>query len=178
MRKKIKIQISAIVVVLVLASCSALNKLTQFHVDYNATFPVPGTLPIGLVNITTPDVNTNSTQVFSNNNTNADLLQSVKLDQLIVTVKSPPGQNLDFVKSVELYLQADGLPEVLLATKYDIPDGLTSLTLDLQNVELKEYLKKDKFRIRSNLTTDKLIGGNVELNGYCRFFVDAKIFGI
>ncbi len=130
-------------------------------------------------NVFTPDITTNSESSFANNNTRKDLIQDVRLKQLTLTITSPSSGNFKFLKSIGLYLSADGLQEIKIAGKENISDNVgNTLDLDIIDIDLKEYIKKDKYKVRLNTVTDELISQDHQIEIYSVFRVDAKILGI
>jgi hypothetical protein len=165
---------------LVVFGCKQLHKFTQFYMDYNASYTYSAGLPINLpVTLNTPDVTTNAEQQFAINDTRKDLIESILVKQLTLSITSPSGQTFAFLKSVEVYIAASGLPEVRVAHKENIPDNIgAQFDLDLDDVELEEYIKADTFKLRVVSTTDQITTSNIEVNIYSKFFVDAKILGL
>lgn len=164
-----------------LGGCKLIDKLTKFDIDYTSSFTIPSTIiPISVLNLFTPDITTNTTQTFSNNNTRADLVESVTLKKLKLTITSPAGKEFDFLKSAIVYISADGLPEVEVARIDDIDDATTGGSIDMQpsGRELKEYLKKDKITLRVSTTTDQVVTESVNVRVDATFYVDAKILGV
>lgn len=160
------------------AGCKALKKLTQFRINQSTEFSIPSTLLVNVpVSLPSPEITTNSAQTFSNNNTNADLIESVKLEEMKLTITAPAGKSFSFLKDIQLYLSAPGLQEVLVAEKLNVTSTTGELLLDVKDLELKEYLKQDKISLRSQVVTDELITQTVEVKADSRFFVDAKILG-
>jgi hypothetical protein len=165
----------------VLPGCKKLDELTKFDQEYNTEVTIPSTLPINVpLSIPVQDVETNTATTFQNNNTNADLVESIKLKSLKLVATSPPGQQFDFAKDIRVYISADGLPEVELANKLNIDDNEVAgeLDLDIIDNELMEYLKQDKINFRVYTITDQLLVGNVQISVQSVFRVDAKILGI
>jgi hypothetical protein len=158
-------------------SCKLIDRLTQFNLSYETDFTIPAFAAINLPFIVnTPDVTTNSELVFANNNTSANRLEEVRLREAHVVVKSPEGRNFNFLKSIEVSINAEGLPQKRVAYKYDhTNDNSTSITLVVDDVELKEYLKKDKFTISSSVVADELLTENVVVTIHTKFFVDARL---
>lgn len=168
-----------VVMVIGLGACKALNKPTQFYVNYNTSYSYPAGLPIDIPVTSTPDITTNVQQQFKNNNSNSDLVQSVKLNQLTLTITPEGRQTFSFLKSVEIFISAPGQPETKVAYKYDIPNTVgESVSLDLNDAELKQYLSTDSFSLRVQSVTDETIRSGITVNLASRFFVDAKILGI
>jgi hypothetical protein len=81
-------------------------------------------------------------------------LESVKLHDARVEVLSAGG-NFDPVGSIEIIIEATGLPAVTLASKDNVPDGLTSSTLDVYTGELKDYLKAKSYKLTIKLFLDE-----------------------
>ncbi len=170
-----------LLVFLTLFGCKMLNKLTQFDVPYTTSFTIPAAPLMGLLSdIYTPDITTNSEQTFSGNNTAANLVQEVTLESLKLTITSPQGKTFDFLKSAEVYIRADGLPEVKVASIDNINDATVGNTLEMipSGGNLKEYLKKDVIKLTIRSTTDKVLSQSVEVRIDAVFMVDAKILGV
>lgn len=167
-----------VVAIAAVQGCNALKKLTQFRVNQSTEFSVPSSLLVNVpVSLPSPDITTNSSQTFSNNNTNADLIESVKLEEMKLTITAPAGKSFSFLKDIQLYLSAPGLQEVLVAEKLNVTSTTGELLLDVKDVELKEYLKKDKLSLRSQVVTDEVLTQSIQVKADSRFFVDAKILG-
>lgn len=160
-------------------SCKKLDKLTQFHLEYNSAVTVPANSIVNLpIDLNTPDITTDYQKKFESNNTSKDMVEEIKLDKMNLTVKAPQGGNLDFLKSIEVYISADGMSEIRVASKLEIPDGLTTLDLDYADNNLKDYVMKESIKLRVKTITDKAITQNQDLNILTRFFVNAKILGV
>lgn len=177
MKRQILISILSL---LILVGCKKLDKLTQFNIDYNSEITIPSGIGINLpFAISTPDMQTNSEASFSENNTRKDLIESVKLTECTLSILSPSGQNFDFIKTIKIYISADGLNEVLVASKVNMANGQgNSITLDLEDQDLQAYIKKDSFKVKSEVVTDEVVSNDITVDIYTRFFVDAKILGL
>lgn len=165
----------------IISSCKLIDKLTQFNVPYSTSFTIPASLIPGILgDIFTPDITTNSEQVFTNNNTKADLVEKVLLKSLKLTITNPSGKKFDFLKSADVYVSADGLAEIKVASISNIDDATVGSSIDMTPTtdDLKEYLKKSKVKIRVSTTTDKIVTENVDVKVDAVFFVDAKILGV
>lgn len=169
-----------LIIVWLITGCKAINKLTQFNLNYESDITYSAGLPLNVpITINTPDVATNSEQEFAINDTRKDLIQSIKLTQLKMAITSPAGKTFSFLKDVRIYISASGLPEVEVANKLGIDNSVGSeLLLHTFGTELQEYIKADKFQLRVASTTDEVVTSQVEVHIYSTFFVDAKILGI
>jgi len=161
-------------------SCKTLDKLTQFNMDYDQSIVIPSSTGVDLpFNIQTPDVESNSESTFAVNDTRKDLIEKIQLTDLTLTLTSPAGADFGFLKSISVFISAEGLSETKIAWKEDIPDNPgTVLTLETTGVDLKEYIKKDKFSLRLNTVTDELITSDHHIDMHSVFFVDAQILGL
>ncbi|HLP21292.1 MAG TPA: hypothetical protein VK174_13360 [Chitinophagales bacterium] len=160
--------------------CKKLDKLTQFNMDYESEIIYSAGLPVNLpVNISTPDMVTNSEEEFALNDTRKNLIESIKLTQLRLNITAPAGKTFSFLKEVRVYVSAPGLPEIEVANKLNIDNASSSeLQLTVFDIELQDYIKADKFSLRVASTTDEILTSQVTVHIYSNFFVDAKIFGI
>ncbi len=168
------------IAVVTITSCKLLNKLTQFYISYNTSYSYPEGLPVNVpANTPTPDIETDIQQKFKNNNTNSDLVQSVKLDKLVLTITPDGKQTFSFLNRVDIYITAPGLAETLVAYKYGIDNAVgNTLDLDVTDAELKQYLTTDSFGLHIKSVTDETISSGITVNVSAKFFVDAKILGI
>lgn len=107
------------------------------------------------------------------------MIDKIALKSIKLSITTPESGNFDFLKSIEVYLKADGLDPVMIASKTSIPDGLGKvLELETSGADIKEFIKKDKFKLDVKTVTDKLITQDHELKINAVFFVDAKILGL
>lgn len=175
---KMKYLILVTVIIMVsLTGCKKIAKLTQFEMEYNETVVIPASTGINLpFNLLTPEVNSNSESTFGVNNTRKDLIKEIKLTKLDLTITTPPNGDLDFLKSIEIYMVADGLTEQKIAWKDNIPDGVGNyLELETTDSDLKEFIKKDAFKLRISTVTDKVLTSDHHIDVHSVFFVDASI---
>ena len=81
-------------------------------------------------------------------------LETVILKEGTVEVLSP-GANFDAVQSVKINLKAAGLPEITLASKDNIPEGITSATLDLYDKDIAGYLNSSEYTLTLVILLDQ-----------------------
>jgi hypothetical protein len=171
-------QILVLSIILSLFGCKKVDKLTQFNMEFNATEVIPSSTGINLpLNILTPDIETNSVSTFEVNNTHKDLIEEITLTTLSLTITSPSNADFSFLQSIDVYISANGLDEVKIASKENVPTDVTVLNLDVTGIDLKEYIKADKFSLRLNTVTDELLTSDHHIDIHSEFFVDAKILG-
>jgi hypothetical protein len=175
-----KIIVPVFSLLIVFASCKKLKELTQFDLNYNTETTIKAGVATALpFDVFTPDVTTETQSEFGGHKTAKNLIESIKLKKMILTITSPSGRRFDFLKDMEIYLSADGEEETLIAEKYNIPETIgNELQLDLGTTDLKNYLTKDKYKLRLKVTTDKVINEDINVSIASTFRVDANILGL
>lgn len=170
-------QLFVLLCVAVLAITGCKKKLTQFYVDYHAETVVQSTFgTLVPFSVQTPEVVTNSTYEFENNDTRKDHIRSIYLKTLILTITSPSSETFSFVNDVKIYIDSPNNSETLVASRTAIPDSVgNTLTFSVPETDLQGYIKDDKFSIRLEVTTDETISQDVHIDIYSNFLVDAKL---
>src|SRR5690554_6815585 len=177
MRNRILL-LTIVLSVLSVFGCKKLAELTQFEIPFTASVVIPSSTVVDLpINIMTPEIETNSASIFKVNDTRKNLVKEIVLKSMALDVTSPSSGNLNFLESISIYMSAEGLDEVKIAWKEDVPADLKTLNLDVTGADLKEYIKADKFSLRMNIKTDELVTSEHHIDIHSVFFVDAKIFG-
>lgn len=157
----------------------AINDLTKFDIDYETEQSIIAIPLTGIPVSFTSDIETEFESKLENNNTNSDLIESVKLKGLTIKVISPNGGNFNFLKQIQIFISAENLEEVEVANLFDITNtNVNSLNLDIINTELKNYLIKDTFKLRILATADETTSETYNIEFIKTFEIDAKILGI
>ncbi|NDK56489.1 hypothetical protein [Pontibacter fetidus] len=154
-------------------ACDTIDDLLTFYINEEATIVVESNFPIGLVAFDPVTVPTNSEATFKNNKTRAELVKDVTLDKLTLTIPESEGADFDFLKSIEIYIEADGLDEVRVAYLEEVPMDVKTLNMRLTNAKLDEYLKKDSYTIRTSAVLRNTVVKDVSINAAMRFKVTA-----
>jgi len=128
------------------------NKLTEFDINYTTNLSIPSnsitvTTPTTQVEFTTPNIPTQQSSKFSAENTAQNLIDEIKLTKFDVTA-SGTGANLNFLKSLTIYIKASNVGEQIVASKTTIPPGTTSISMDMQDVNIKNYIFEDNIQFR------------------------------
>lgn len=149
MKKILYVLLSAMVFIGI-GSCTKkdVNELTEFDINYSNELTIPSTSFTTVtvpVDLNTPEFATNINSNASSNKTTSDLISEIKLTKFNLANSSG---NLDFLKSVSIYIKATGLSETLIATKSNIPAGTTSISADLKDVNIKDYITKEKISFK------------------------------
>jgi len=165
--------------VFALFGCDEIDKLTQFQMDYEASITLDAATDLSVpFEIGTPDIPTYSVSTFAANETRKELVEQIKLTKLDLYLSSPEKSDLGFIKSIEVFIQAEGLEKTRIAWAEEVPDAVADyLSLNVSNTDLKEYIKLDNFSLRVETVTDEVITTDHDIKIESTFFVDAKILG-
>lgn len=161
------------------------DKLTEFDIDYTTNLSIPSasitvsnpSVTPTTVEFTTPNVPTQQATKFSEAGTAQSLISEIKMTRFNISATSTgtTTANLDYLKSLTIYIKAAGVGEAMIASKSDIPAGLTSISMDLQDVNIKEYIFKDNIQFRVLATFDATTTTNQTLKMDETVHVSAKL---
>lgn len=158
-----------------LSGCKKDGIEINFKMNYNTNFTIEGGGGLNLpLDFFTPDVTTDSEAEFEANDTRKDKIKEIKLESLVLDITSPANQNFDFMKDIYLYINADGLDEQRYAFIENIPEGLTSISLNADGIDLAEYIKQDKFSLRVKAVQDKTMTRDIDVAAAMVFAVKAN----
>lgn len=163
------------IVAISIVSCDKVDDLLTFNISHEASLTINSSFPINSpIDITTPDVTTNSSASFKNNNTNADLVKKVILQELKLTITSPINEDFSFLKSIHLYISTDDSDEIELAYMDNINSTANSINLICTKDKLDKYIKAPSFKLRSSITTREVLTEDVKLKVGMKFSVTAN----
>jgi hypothetical protein len=128
------------------------NKLTEFDINYSTNLTIPSssitvTTPTTSVEFNTPNIPTQQSSKFSGEGTAQSLIDEIKMTKFTISATGA-NANLDFLKSLTVYIKANSVGEQVIATKSNIPAGVTSVSMDLQDVNIKSYIFQDNIQFR------------------------------
>jgi len=158
-------------------ACRKLDELVQFKLAYTSEVTVPSSLPISLpVDLLTPPVATNSQSEFESKNTTKKLVKEIYLENVDIRVESPSDGDLGFLSSVHVYIQADNLPEKLLAFREDIPDEAgKELALETSDDDFIAYITGETYSLRIKAVSDELVSEDMVIAVRSVFLVKAGV---
>ncbi len=161
-------------------SCKKISELTQFDLKYNTETTIEaGVATLLPFDVNTPDIQSQTEDEFQGHKTAKNLIQSITLKELKISITAPEEQNFDFLKNLEIYISSDGMEELKLAWKTEIPENIgKEIVLDNSDADIKPYLLSEKFRLRLKTTTDKVLNNDVQIKIANIFRVDANILGL
>lgn len=162
---------------LFIISCSVVDKLLTFTVSNQTTFKIASGFPLNLATeIITPDVTTNSSAEFQNNNTKADLVKDVKLTELKLTITDPTDKTFSFLKSIHLYISTDANDEIELAYLDNINSMTNTLNLICTSQKLDKYIKASTYKIRAKAVIKETVTKDITVKSDMKFRVTADPF--
>lgn len=164
-----------------ISSCKKVDEWTQFTRSFDETFTLPFILNTSGDIISLPEyiVETNSAATFNEYNTSPDLIEEVKLTDASLQITAPSDVDFNFLDSVSFYLSADGVAEVLIASKENIPNDIgQTLVLEPVIQDLSAFLVKEEITIRLEIATNEGVPQPLDLVAHVVFFIDAKILGV
>lgn len=175
-----KILLPIFIVLGLLVSCDAIDELTKFDLDYQSNFSIPPTTLVNIpITLDTPDITTGSESSFESNNTHKDLIESIKLKTMTITIETPEDGDFNFLKEIYIYINAEGLEEIEIANGIDLQNiNSNVLELNILDQELREYIKEDSFNLKVRTTTDETINETHNIVIDTKFRVDAEILGV
>lgn len=170
------IVITSLILLLTIA-CSEVDKLLTFTISEETSFKIGmGTSLNTPFEVPTPDVTTNSSAEFKNNNTRADLVKNVKLKELKLTITDPVDKTFSFVKSVHMYISTNSSDEIELAYQDNISSTSNTINLTCTSQKLDNYIKASSFKIRTSVTTKETLSKEVTVKANMNFEVTADPF--
>lgn len=165
----------ALVIVLSFIGCNK-GRIT-FYVNDSTTTTVKSVIPINLpYDIPVGQINSTNTQEYQNNNTAPDLIESVNLDKLTVTITSPADEDFSFLKSIHIYIKkSDDSDKVEIAYADNIDPNAHSITLTPTDANLVPYLKESSYKVDTKVEIKKVLTRDVDLRIDLKFKVTAKL---
>lgn len=150
---------------------------TQFEIDYNTEYTYKAGLGTAIPFTTkTPEIQSNSSSKFSANDTRKDKVEEINLQSMTLTIQSPDGANFNFLNEISISIDTDGLDEVVIASKSNIPEGSSTIEMDVNgSMNLKEYVTNDEFVFTTTTKTDETVNQDITVKIKSVFFVDAKV---
>lgn len=87
-----------------------------------------------------------SSQEFENNQTTKDHVQAAQVKLIRLSVIDPEGATFDFLNEISFFIASPKHAKVQVATKA-VPNGATTVELDLSDVDVGPYVRDDTFSV-------------------------------
>jgi len=138
------------------SSCKKVDEITEFDLNYSTDQAIPGSSvsTSATVDFVSPDIPTQSSEKFAAQGTAKEYIDEIKLTKF--TMSSNTLGNFDYLRSVSVFMKAEGLDEVLIASKNPVPKGTRYVQMDPTGANIKQHIFKDKIQLRISLTVDSL----------------------
>lgn len=171
--------IALVLLIPILMCCKALNELTKFDLNFKRNFTLPP-LPIAgnAPALEMKDIETKIDSVLASYNLKPERIQSVTLTSMKLTLTTPAGSDLSFLKSAEIFITAEGLDETRVASISEVPDNTREIEMIVEGTDLKNFILKDKFGLKIMVVTDKPTIVEHRIDIAMAYVVDLKILGI
>ena len=157
-------------------SCKKINELLTFNVNVENNFTVGASGPLNIpFDILTPQVTTNSTQQFQNNNSDINRVKDIKLTKVDLQIVSPAGKTFSFLQSVHIYISTNANDEIELAYLDNISSSATAISLTPTSASLDKYVKASSYSLRTKIVTKQALSQDVEIKNQCQFQVTANL---
>jgi hypothetical protein len=98
------------------------------------------------------DLDISSRAAITNQGVEPGDISDVYFERLTLSVTDPAGADLAFIDSLEFYVSADGLPTILVASRYNFPAGQGSVEMVLEDVDIVDYVVADSMDITTEVT--------------------------
>lgn len=161
------------------------DKSFDFNIDYTTNLTIPSasmtvsnpSVTPTPVEFTTPNIPTQQATKFSEAGTSPNLIDKIVMTKFNLSAigTGTTTANLDYLNSITIYIKAAGIGEAMIASKSNIPDGISSIAMDLQEVNIKEYILQDNIQFRVQATFDATATTNQTLKMDETVRVSAKL---
>ena len=171
---KTKLSIAAILFLTLFSGCKKPG--IHFRINHQATFRVEAGAPLNLpFEVGTPDVTTNSSAQFENNNTAANLIKEIKLEELKLTITNPSNKTFSFLKSIHIYISTNSGDEIELAGMNNIASTAQTITLNATTQDLSKYVKASSYKLRTSVVTKETLTQPIDVRTDIKFKVRASV---
>lgn len=170
---KTNILFPAFILLLIFSGCNKAG--LNFALSNQADFRVESSSPLNLpFEMGTPDVTTNSSQEFQNNNTAANLIKEVKLEELKLTITNPSSKTFSFLKSVQIFISTNSNDEIELASISNVSSTAQTISLNTSQENLDKYVKSSNYKLRTQVVTKETVTQAIDIRANIKFRVKAS----
>lgn len=158
-----------------LATCKRKTREVIFEMPYktyiwipyndkvNIPYPVPGT------------VATNYLQQFASNGVSKDDVKSIRMKMMQYTIVEPADANFNFVGYIKISVLIPGELEQEVASRYSVPDSMSTLALDIPDKDLARYVMRDSLEMKAVVNLDQPMQQGVRVKSELLFEVRAEV---
>lgn len=159
------------------SACKKIDQFLTFKINNESSFIIPSAIGINTpYSVPVPDVQTNASQSFENNNTNINKVKDIKLEALKLSITSPTNATFKPVKTIRIYISADGLSEKKIAFIENIPTSVgNTITLETTGENLDTYIKQSSYNLRTETIMREAIFQDTGVKAEMTFKVTANL---
>lgn len=171
------LMLAMIAMAVALSACKEKAVFKNFETEYSfkVTIPANSLLSSSLFPISF-EQQSNSEGEYAIHDTRKDLVDEVTMKSFLIEVVSPHGEDLSFLNYARFFIDAEGEPEIMVASKDPVPSNAGSdILLEVGGQNLAPYIRKEPFEIRTEVGTDENRTHDITLQGRVKFDVRAKI---
>jgi hypothetical protein len=163
--------------IVILSSCKKNSLDANFNVNDSENFQIPPNSVLSLPPILTPPFATSTWQGdFSNNNTDKNHIKQLKLKKLILTITNPSGKTFGFIKSIDIYIEANNLPDTKIAyIDNNSTNSGSVINMNCVDVDISSYAKADNFTLKIISTPQQSNTDYVDVRADMTFNVIASV---
>ncbi len=156
--KKMK-KIYLFTIIIIAFGCQEINELTQFNLTYNEQISIPAVVSTdSTITVQTPNIPTTTESIYQTNNTSKKLISTILLSEMEIHHISPKNGDLNFLSSIEIFINGENLSEEKIAWKYDIPETIgDTLILETGEANVKDYLNSEYFTLKIKFSCDSTV---------------------
>lgn len=170
-----KVIFAALMALVSLSGCDKVDDLLVFTISDQTVLTIESASPLDLpFEIPTPDITTNSSQEFENNDTRTDLVKDIKLEEIVLTITNPSGKNFSFLKAIYVYVSTDETNEILLASLDNISASINTIVLVPTAEKLDQYVKASSYKLSTSVVTRETLTQNIDVQVNLKFKVTAE----
>lgn len=156
--------------------CNKERKGISFSMRYEEVFSIENGSPLQLpIRILLPPTSTNSEATFAQNDTRAEKITSIRLENLDLHLMSPENEDFSFLESIELFISTSQLPELMLAERKNIQNNTRQLSLTCSKEDFKEYIKSESYTLRVKTVVKRTFSHKMDIGSALHFRVSAKV---
>ncbi|MDZ7774906.1 MAG: hypothetical protein U5L09_04460 [Bacteroidales bacterium] len=156
-------------------SCDEVNDILTFTIENETEFTIENQFPVGTpFNVPTPDISSNSSESFENNNTSAQFVEEITLAPTGAHNSSPEDFTFSFLKSIKIYISAEEEERIMIASLDDIPEDAVTIDLETRSQNLKPYIIRDTYNLEYEIVTREAFANDITLRTNMVFKVKAN----
>lgn len=164
-----------LLVLMSVSSCNKVGKAAKFDLEYDVSFTLQDTCQIGIEYDFFANTGTKSQDTFALEQTNNDLVKTIRMTELKLSLTAPNGYDFQPLDTVKVYMSAPGYTNTLIADKTNIFQFATDLEFDdFLDTDYKFFVFKDELLFNLKVTFDDALTTDLIVNLHCKFHVDAE----